>query len=166
MPCTQQHYLIHSFFFQNHRWEEMIRLTLTIYDKNTEKSQSSPVNSSSPSAAYMRQWTAAWVIIPPGNGLAPVRCQAITWTIAGLSSIGLLGTHFSEIWIGILSFSFKKMQLKMSSAEMVAIWSRGSEPRTKRPQNDCPCWVLSSLLGRNDVRLTAFHISNDEKATW
>ena len=43
-----------------------------------------------------------------GNGLSPVRRQAITWTNADLLLIGLLGTNFSEISIGILSFSFKK----------------------------------------------------------
>ena len=46
--------------------------------------------------------SAAWVIIGPGNGLSPVRHQAITWTNVGLLSVGLLGTYFSEIWIGIV----------------------------------------------------------------
>ena len=55
----------------------------------------------------------------------PVRRQAITWTYAGLLSIGLLGTNFSEIWIWILSFSFKKMHSKLSSVKMSAILSRG-----------------------------------------
>ena len=51
-----------------------------------------------------------WVIIGPGNGLSPVRRQAITWTNAGLTSVRLRGTYFSEIWIGIFTFAFKKMQ--------------------------------------------------------
>ena len=59
------------------------------------------------------------------NGLSPVRRQAITWTNAGLLPTEPLGTYFSEIWIGILSFSFKKMQLKISSAKLAAILSRG-----------------------------------------
>ena len=55
--------------------------------------------------------------IGSGNGLVPNRGQAITWTNADLLSIGPLGTNFSEIQqIEILSFSFKKMQLKLSSA--------------------------------------------------
>ena len=62
-----------------------------------------------------------WVIIGSGNGLSPVRRQAITWTNDALLSFGLMGTDFSEIGIGILSFSFKKMHLEMSSAKMVAI---------------------------------------------
>ena len=39
-----------------------------------------------------------WVIIGPGNGLAPNRRQAITWTNAELWTI----------WIKILEFSFEK----------------------------------------------------------
>ena len=65
-----------------------------------------------------------WVIIGSGNGLSSVWHQAITWTIASLLSIALLGTSFSEIGIGILSFSFKQMRLKTSSAKMVVILSR------------------------------------------
>ena len=56
-----------------------------------------------------------WVSTGSGNGLLPVWRQAITWTNAGVWSIGVLGTNFSEIWIWILSFSLKKMHLKMSS---------------------------------------------------
>ena len=66
-----------------------------------------------------------WVIIGPGNGLSPVRRQAITWTNACLLSIGLMGTYFSEIWIWILSSSFKKMQLKIVSAKITANFSSG-----------------------------------------
>ena len=51
------------------------------------------------------------------NGLSPGRRQAIIWTIAGILLIGPLETNFSEILIGIQTFSFKKMHLKMSSAK-------------------------------------------------
>ena len=51
------------------------------------------------------------------NGLSPGRRQAIIWTNAGISLIGPLGTNFSEILIGIQTFSFKKMHLEMSSAK-------------------------------------------------
>ena len=47
------------------------------------------LNSSLPSAASMRRWT---VITGSDNGLSPVCRQAITWTNAGLLSIGLLET--------------------------------------------------------------------------
>ena len=51
------------------------------------------------------------------NGLSPDRRQAIIWTNAGILLIGPLGTNFSEILIEILTFSFKKMRLKVSSAK-------------------------------------------------
>ena len=56
-------------------------------------------------------------IIGSDNGLSPDRRQAIFWTNAGLLLIGPLGTNFSEILIEILTFSFKKMRLKVSSAK-------------------------------------------------
>ena len=43
----------------------------------------------------------------------------------GLLSMGLLGTNFNEILIRILYFSFKKIDLKMSSARMGAILPKG-----------------------------------------
>ena len=56
-------------------------------------------------------------IIGSDNGLSPGRRQAIIWTNAGILLIRPLGTNFSEILIGIQTFSFKKMHLKMSSAK-------------------------------------------------
>ena len=56
-------------------------------------------------------------IIGSDNGLSPDRRQAIIWTNAGLLLIGPLGTNFSEILIEILTFSFKKMRLKVSFAK-------------------------------------------------
>ena len=56
-------------------------------------------------------------IIGSDNGLSPGRRQAIIWTNAGLLLIGPLGTNFNEILIEILTFSFKKMHLKVSSAK-------------------------------------------------
>ena len=53
-------------------------------------------------------------IIGPDNGLSPGRHRAIN---AWILSIGPWGTNFSEILIGIQIFWFKKMHLKMSSAE-------------------------------------------------
>ena len=38
-----------------------------------------------------------WVSVGYGNGLSPIRRQAITWTNAGLLSIGPLGTNLNEI---------------------------------------------------------------------
>ena len=56
-------------------------------------------------------------IIASDNGLSPGRRQAIIWNIAGILSIGLLWTNFSEILIEIRIFSVKKMRLKVSSAK-------------------------------------------------
>ena len=56
-------------------------------------------------------------IIASDNGLSPGRRQAIIWTSAGILLIGPLGTNFSEILIEIITFSFKKMRLKVSSAK-------------------------------------------------
>ena len=56
-------------------------------------------------------------IIASDNGLLPGRRQAIIWINAGILSIELLGTNFNEILIEILTFSFKKMRLKVSSAK-------------------------------------------------
>ena len=55
-------------------------------------------------------------ILGSDNGLSPSRRQAIIWTNAGILLIGPLGTNFSEIIVGIQSFSFRKMHLKMLSA--------------------------------------------------
>ena len=56
-------------------------------------------------------------IIGSDNGLSPGRRQAIIWPSAGILFIGSLRTNFSEILIGIQTFAFKKMLLKMSSAK-------------------------------------------------
>ena len=53
-------------------------------------------------------------IIGSDKGLWPGRRQAIIWTNAGIMLIGPLGAIFSEILIGIQTFSLKKMHLKIS----------------------------------------------------
>ena len=52
-------------------------------------------------------------IIGSDNGLVPGRHQAIIWTNDWILLIGPLGTKFSEILIGIQTFSLKIMHLKM-----------------------------------------------------
>ena len=82
-------------------------------------------------------------IIDSDNGLSPERRQAIIWTNAGILLIGPLGTNFSEILIEILTFSFKKMRLKVSSAK----W--------------CPfCLGLNVLTHRGQVDLRKLAIFN------
>ena len=56
-------------------------------------------------------------IIGSDNGLSPGCHQAIIWTNAGIVLIQTLGTNFREIFSTILTFSFKKMHLKMSSVK-------------------------------------------------
>ena len=56
-------------------------------------------------------------IIGSDNGLSPGGRQAIIWTNDEMLLIGPLGTNFSEILIAILTFSLKKMRLKVSSAK-------------------------------------------------
>ena len=57
------------------------------------------------------------VIIGSGNILLPGQHQAIIWTNAGILLIGPLGTNFSIILAKIITFSFKKMYLKVLSAK-------------------------------------------------
>ena len=56
-------------------------------------------------------------IIGSDNGLSPDRRQDIIWTNTGILLIGPWVTNFSEIFIKIYTFSFKKMHLKMSSGK-------------------------------------------------
>ena len=56
-------------------------------------------------------------IIGPDNGLSPGRHQAIIWTNARILLIGPWGRNLNEILIGIHTFSFKKINLNMSSAK-------------------------------------------------
>ena len=63
--------------------------------------------------------------IGSGNGLPPVRYQAITRTNADLLSIRHLGANFNEIRIEIQNFSFIKLHFKMLYSEMAPILSTG-----------------------------------------
>ena len=57
-------------------------------------------------------------IIGSDNGLSPGRRQAVTWTNVGMLLIGPIGTNFSEMLIEIHTFSFTKIDLKMSSGKL------------------------------------------------
>ena len=56
-------------------------------------------------------------IIGSDNGLSPRRRQAIIWTSDGILLIVPFETNFIENLIGIQTFLFKKMHLKMSSGK-------------------------------------------------
>ena len=87
------------------------------------------LNSSPPSACHIYVLV-NWVTIGSGKSR-----QTITRTNADILSIGPLRTNFNENWIEILTFSFKKMQLKLSSAKMAAILSRR---KWVKPSNYAP----------------------------
>ena len=63
------------------------------------------VNSLSTRGRYMHRWIRPSLV--QIFGLSPVRIQAITWTNAGILSIGAFGTNFSESLIEIKHFHFK-----------------------------------------------------------
>ena len=88
-------------------------------------------------------------IIGSDNGLSPGRRQAIIWTNAGILFIEPLGTNVSEILIGIKIFSFKKMHLKMSSAN----W---------RPF----CLGLNMLKGSEELTVATANRHSQQKGPW
>ena len=112
-------------------------------------------------------------IIGSDNGLSTGRRQAIIWKNAGILSIGFLGTNFSEILIEILTFAFKKMRLKVSSAKWrpfclglnvlspvmdmlcphcagIILW--------RRPANERWCYiVMSSCIGWGHAQKWSLH---------
>ena len=58
------------------------------------------------------------VMIVSNNGLSHIRHKPLSdWTNVGLLLIGLLGTNISESWMKIFQISYKKINLKMSSAK-------------------------------------------------
>ena len=82
-------------------------------------------------------------IIGSDNGLSPGRRQAIIWTNAGILFIGPLGTNFSEILIAILTFSLKKMRLKVLSGKWRP-FCLGLNALTLA----CRAWIIVSKIGQ------------------
>ena len=94
------------------------------------------------------------------NGLSPGQRQAFIWTNAGILLNGPCGTNFSENLIGIQTFSFKKMSLKMASAK----WRPFCPGLNVLINSDLiRCGYLDCLLvavlqyGRNLMREIIFH---------
>ena len=94
-------------------------------------------------------------IIGSDNGLSPGRRQAIIWTSAGILLTGLLGTNFSEIIIGIQTFSFQTMHLKMSSAKWrpfcPGLNVLTHQPHTPSPTSKVPI-ICASASGKHWFR--------------
>ena len=70
------------------------------------------INSLRPGDAYI--CVNKLTIIGSDNGLSPGRRHAIIGANAGMLLIGPLGTKYSGIFMGIDTFPFKKIHLKMS----------------------------------------------------
>ena len=98
-------YLFKELKERDYKWRVDVTNTKASANHNQAFCWKHFVNSSPPSAAYMRQWTRSAISIGSGNGLASNRRQAITWYNADLLSIGPLGTNLSENRIEILTFS-------------------------------------------------------------
>ena len=97
------------------------------------------------------------------NGLSPGRRQAVIWTNAGILLIGPLGTNFIEILIGIQTFSFKKMHLKMSSAKWRPFYI-GLNVLIKNPVHTIfmyHCLPLHMYHDSNDKNMTKSDINED-----
>ena len=62
----------------------------------------------------MHIWVGNLTIIASDSGLSPGRRQAIFWTNAGILLIGPLEQKILEIWMEILTFSFKKIHFKFN----------------------------------------------------
>ena len=105
-----------------------------------------------------------FTIIGSDNGLSSSRRQAIIWTNAGILLIGPLGINASENLIKIYSFSFKKMDLKMSSGK----WRPSC--RGLNVLSQCPnCWWPSSLRHECITKpslLSFWHYNNVTWTSW
>ena len=92
-------------------------------------------------------------IIGSDDGLSPGRRQAIIWTNAGILLIGPLGTNFSEIIVGIQTFSFRKNALENVVCVIASISSRPQWVKTGRHEtggsNHCIVLKFDGCLGSN-----------------
>ena len=106
-------------------WQPCVASTTSMkfYTRSNRSTNSSP-----PSAAYMRHWTRPSLV--QVMACRQFRTQASTWTNDSSLSIGLLGTNFSEIWIGILSFFIQENALEnVIRQKMAAILMSQCIPR-------------------------------------
>ena len=71
-----------------------------------------------------------WDIIGSGNGLSPVRRQAIIWNNAGLLSIGPMGTNFSKIRIANLSFFIQENAFENVVCQIGGYFVQGGDKLT------------------------------------
>ena len=129
---TLKSFLVHNCPHDNHRYGERDRKTDTPFHVKGWNILSKKFNTNIWNCSWKIQlaefllthWgrvthicISKLTIIGSDNGLSPSRRQAIIWTNAGILLIESLGTNFSEILIGIQTFSLKKMHLKISSGK-------------------------------------------------
>ena len=88
--------------------------------------------SSPPNAPYM---SANGVGIGSGNGMSPVRCQAITWTNADILLVRSFKTNLSEVRIKIQNISFITNAFKNIVCEMAVILPRARCVNSSRPSD-------------------------------
>ena len=92
-------------------------------------------------------------IIVSDNGLSPCRRQAIIWINDGTLSIRIIGTYFSEMLIGISTFSLKKLHLKISSAQWrPGVLSRPQCFNTRCWEEECNAGLILGLRPANERR--------------
>ena len=87
------------------------------------------------SSCSIRYWHLGWLRDSYHCRISD-RLQAIILTNAGILLIWPLGTNFSEIFIEIHTFSFKKMNLIMSSRKIAAILSRPECVKWLKPEHN------------------------------
>ena len=91
-------------------------------------------------------------IIVSDHSLSPDRCQANIWTSAGILLTGFLKTYFSgEILIDILTFSSKKMRLRVSPVK----WGASCLGLNVTPALEaCLFWCSGALISDREGRVT------------
>ena len=103
------------------------------------------------------------ISIGSDNGLSPGRRQAIIWTNAGLLLIGSLGTNFNEILIEILTVSFMKMRLKVSSAKR---WPFCLGLNVLRVNSLTIVMHMCQWIGSSCIRVMACRLFRFQTMTW
>ena len=93
------------------------------------------LDSSPPSAAYMRQWT--WSSLVQVILLSPARHQAITWPNSDLLSTGPLGTNLNEILIKCACIKFTNFH-SVKCAWKCRLWNGGHLSRGR--------WVTQTVV--------------------
>ena len=106
-------------------------------------------------------------IIGSDDRLLPGQHQAIIWTNAGILLIRPLGTKFSEMFVEIHTFSFKKIHLKMSRPQCVNsmrhfnLWSHNVLHGTTWVLQALPTWLAVTVMTKEHGRLALVNQVSD-----